>query len=135
MSVVKFAGIMMLLLPASAQAEWFKIGTSVHQADYFMDPARIKTVNGKRQAWAKVDHSRDRTVSYRESMRLFTFDCDKQTYKILYYSNTDSYGKIIDSHSFTDSSYGFGYDPIVPESMAETVGKVACFKASEGTGS
>lgn len=130
MRILKFTALVALVLPSAAQAEWLSIGSSVADAEYYMDGDRIKSVSGRRQAWVKVDHSRDRSVTYRESMRLLSFDCGKQTYKLLYASNTDSYGKQVSSFNYSDSAYGVGYVPIVPESMAETIGKVACYEPS-----
>lgn len=91
-----------------------------------MDAERIRTVGNHRQAWVKVDHSQDRSVSYRETIELFSFDCAARSYRLLSYVDYDSYGKVVNSHSQPDYSYGTGYEPIIPDSIGETISTVAC---------
>jgi hypothetical protein len=121
-------------VPSSASAEWIPIGTSVDNSVWQMDATRIRTVGSKQQAWVKVDHSRDRTVPWRESLRLFSFDCTAQTYKMLSYVNRDSYGKTVGSRSFSDYGSSIGYEPLVPDSMAESVSEIACYSPHATTG-
>jgi hypothetical protein len=132
MGLRTFAFLAMLILPGAAQAEWLRVGTSVTGAAYYMDGERMRTVNGKRQTWVKVDHAKDSSVTYRESMSLFSFDCGKQTYKLLHISQTDSYGKHVASRNIPDSALGIGYEPIVPETIAEMISKIACAYQSGG---
>lgn len=117
----------LLSTPAALQADWKQIGSTVDDSVYFMDPERIKVVGTKKHVWVKVDHSRDRSVTYRESMRLLSFDCDKQQSKLLYYNSTDSYGKSVKSQNFPDYGSSIGYSPIVPDSIGETISRLACY--------
>jgi hypothetical protein len=115
-----------MLGAAPARADWLPVGTSTNDSIWFMDGGRVKSSGGKVHAWVKIDHSKDRSVTWRESKRLFSFDCTTEKYKMLSYVNYDTYGKVVASQSFSDSSYGIGYEPIIPESMVETIGDVAC---------
>ena len=130
MKLLTACGCALALLSTGASAEWIPIATSVDNSVWQMDAARIRTVGTKQQAWVKIDHSRDRTVAWRESLRLFSFDCAAQTYKLLSYVNRDSYGKIVGSQSYSD--YGsVGYEPLVPDSVAEAASEVACYPANQ----
>lgn len=71
------------------------------------------------------DHSRDRSVNYRKSLRLISFDCGAQTQRLLSFITYDSYGKVTASETQPDLTYA-GYDAIVPESVGEAEFKVAC---------
>jgi hypothetical protein len=115
-----------VLTPLEASAEWMDIGTSINESVWSIDPARVKVVGGKVHAWVKVDASKDRTVTWRESKRLFSLDCSEDKFRMLSYVNYDSYGKIVSSNSYSDYGYGVGYDPIIPDSMVESVAKLAC---------
>jgi len=120
------------LIAAPAQAvEWTSIGGPESGATWYMDGARITMENGRVHAWVKVDASRDPTVKYRSAMMLYSALCESQQLKVLSVTQYDSYGKIIYSDNQADSSYAtYGYNPVVPESMGETVLRVACAVAN-----
>lgn len=125
----RFLGIataIAIAAPAQA-ADWVAIGGPDSGAVWYMDGSRI-TLNGDRvHAWVKIDASHDSTVKYREEMVLYSALCGTQQIKTLSITQYDSYGKVIYSNSDTDSTYGtYGYRPVTPETMGETVLKVAC---------
>lgn len=120
-----------LFWAASARAEWHRIASSTTGAEWYLDADRIKVVGGKVQAWVKVDGSADRTVNWRESKRLISFNCAAETYRMLSYVNYDSYGKVISSHSYPDYGYRSRYEPVVPDTVMESVGKLACLYSAD----
>lgn len=120
-----------LLYAAPAKAEWYRVVTSSSGSAWYLDPDRMKVTNGKVKAWVKVDGSADRTVSWRESKRLVSFNCSADTYRMLSYVNYDSYGKITASHNYPEYGYGSSYEPIVPDSVMESLSKLACLLSSE----
>lgn len=115
-----------LLSSTVAHADWFEIGTSSNNSVWMVDFERMKVISGKVQVWVKADHSKDRTINYRQSMRMFSFDCKQSKVRLLSSVTYDSYGKVVSSNTYPDYSYGTGYEPITPESMLEEVSKVAC---------
>jgi hypothetical protein len=121
----------MVLAVSPARAGWLPIASTVHGSIWSIDPDRLKTVGDKRQAWVEIDHSKDRTVRWRRSLRLFSFDCATERYKMLSYVNYDSYGKVVSSNSITDYGFSIGYEPIIPESMVEAVFQVACLSVTQ----
>ena len=118
------AGAAICLLPAQVHAEWYSVGSDVGKSKWFMDPERVKLIGGKAQAWVRIDGSADRSVQWNEEKLLMSFDCAAGTVKTLSAIKYDSYGKVISSSTVPD--YGYGYEPVVPDSMGETVQKLAC---------
>lgn len=121
-----FAGVLALLLTTAARAEWLQVGTSSSDSVWYMDPKRVKVVSGKVQAWVKVDSRKDRSVQWSESKQLISFDCSADSSKTLSVIKYDSYGKMISSSSSSEYGYGTGYSPIVPDSIGETLERLAC---------
>jgi hypothetical protein len=118
-----------LLTASPVHAEWIRIGTSAAGSVYYADPARLTQENGRQHAWIKIDAARDATTKYRSSLDLYSVICASQKIKLLSYVDYDSYGKVIASHSSPDSAYSdYDYNPVTPESMGETIMRVACFK-------
>ena len=118
-------------IAAPAHAEWVSIGSGTNGTEWFMDWNRIKSVGGKKQAWVQLDHSKNRSVSWRKSLQLMSFDCSASTYRTLSVIAYDAYGKVVTSKNYSDYGYGVGYDPLVPESMAESVSSIACLPGQE----
>ncbi|MBT2242344.1 hypothetical protein JQK15_02230 [Sphingobium sp. BHU LFT2] len=118
-------------IAAPAHAEWESIGSATNGTEWFMDGNRIKTVSGKKQAWIKLNHSRNKSIQWRETLQLISFDCQAGKYRTLSVISYDSYGKVVSSQNYSDYSYGVGYDPLVPDSMAESASLIACAYGQE----
>ena len=110
---------LILAMPMSAHAEWYRLTTSSNGSVFSVDPERVKTVGGRRQVWLTGDHGWKRMEKARSSMTLLSIDCSASTIKMLSDSKYDSFGKTISSRTFPD--YGVGYEPITPETIAEGV--------------
>ena len=128
MRITWLIGLAGLSLSTSVNAEWFKIAETQQGSVWYIDPSHVKLVGTKMQAWIRSDGRGDRTVKWAEMKELLSFDCSADTVKTLSVVEYDSYGKIIASQSVTD--YGYGYDPVVPDTMAEAAEKVACSAAT-----
>lgn len=115
------------LCAVQAKAEWLKLSTSSNGDVWLIDPTRMKSLGGRKfEVWIKMDHSRNRSISYRTSLNLFGINCSSQKYKLLSYVNYDSYGKVVSSHTFTEYGYEIGYEPIIPETMVESISNAVC---------
>jgi hypothetical protein len=110
-----------LVVATPTHAEWVKVGSAVTKSVWYVDSDRVKSVNDTKQAWVKVDHSQDKSVSWRQTMSLWSFKCNEQKYRVLTTVRYDSYGKVISSHNSPEYSYGSNFDPIIPDSIAEAV--------------
>lgn len=126
MLAARWMMIATLLVAVPAQAEWMKIGRSTTSSDWSMDPERMKVVGGRVQAWVRIDASHDRSVNFSEAKQLFSFDCAADKFRVLSIVQYDSYGKTIKSQNVPDYGYGIGYQPVVPDTMVETLERLAC---------
>ena len=124
MRIVFAVVLLSLPLNSPVYAEWLKVSESNSNSVWYMDPARVKVVGGKVEAWVKIDSTRDRTVQFAEMKELISFDCSADTYGVLSVIKYDTYGKVVSSA--TAPVYGVQYSPVVPESMAEAAEKLAC---------
>lgn len=114
------------LFAAPAQAEWVLVAEGTTGSAWYLDAARVTKKSGRVQAWAKIDYSRDASVKYRSEMRLFSFICEERKFKVLSYTEYDSYGKVVGANSFNDSLSGYDYKPVTPETIAEGLLVTAC---------
>jgi len=92
-----------------------------------MDLDRITETGGRVHAWVNIDASKDRSVTYREAKYLYSSICSSRKLKLLSAVQYDSYGKIISSNEYSDSTFSdFGYKHVTPESLGETVLEISC---------
>jgi hypothetical protein len=124
---VRFIGFgLAMLIAAPAQAEWVLVAEGATGSAWYMDAARVTKKSGRVQAWAKIDYSRDASVKYRSEMRLFSFICDDRKFKVLSYTEYDSYGKVVGTNSVNDTLSAYDYQPVTPESIVEGLLLAAC---------
>lgn len=117
----------MLSLPSAAWAAWIRIGSDVSGSVWYMDPDRVENAGARVHAWVKIDSARDRSVKYRQAMRLYSSICSSKKIKLLSYSLYDSYGKVIETDSTADSAYSdYDYKYVTPDSMGEAVLQASC---------
>jgi hypothetical protein len=114
------------LSSSAAKAEWTEVGRAGSGSVWLMDPDRI-TVHGNRvHAWVKIDASKDRSVNYRDGLRLYSSICSSKKIKLLSASDYDSYGKVIKSNDYSESYSDLGYRYVTPDSMGETILDISC---------
>ncbi|WP_425230969.1 surface-adhesin E family protein [Sphingomonas sp.] len=128
-----FIGVALVVsgLSQAAAAEWVRIATSDDGRTYSVDATRAPRIVGNRmQTWVQIDFSRDRTVSFRRAMQLWSFDCRAQTEKVISSSTYDSYGRNVDSYSEPAYAADTGYEPVVPETIGDKVFSLVCAAAN-----
>ena len=120
-------------IPTIAEAaDWAYVTTSSSNADYYIDKDSIRTMSSgypKKEiviAWFKVDYSKDRTVTRRESKVLYHFDCAGQQMAIAHWVDYDPQGAVINSNN---SSYPT-FRPAVPDTIGQSMLDQACFPAT-----
>lgn len=116
----------MLLYSSAAQAEWTRVATDATGSVWLMDSGRITTESNHVHAWVKIDASKDSSVTYRQSLRLYSSICSSKKMKLLSAANYDSYGKLIQSNDYPDYYSDVGYKYVTPDSMGETVLEISC---------
>jgi len=126
-SQILLAAVSVMLNSTAARAEWMPVGTDSDGSVWLMDPDRISDSGNRVHAWVKIDASNDRTVKYRDGKRLYSSICSEKKLKLLSATDYDSYGKVLDSNSNSDSPYSdYGYQYVTPDSMGETVLELSC---------
>lgn len=115
--------LVLLSTPASA-ADWVYVGTATTRAAYYHDPSSVRRVGDHLAAWRKVDHSRDRTVSYRESKSLWYFDCARDVQALKSFINYGPSGSVMSSHTISD--YSLEWTPPAPETVGWTFQRLIC---------
>jgi hypothetical protein len=123
---MKFAwgGLILATLSIPAHAEWVEWSSSTSGTVWYLDPDRMALSPGKVKLWVKLDHARDASVKARSSMQQVSINCRDSKYYVTARTSYDSYGKIMFSQNYTDN--GYGYEPIIPETMMESVASVIC---------
>lgn len=113
--------------PSVASAEWISIGTDTDGSVWMMDPTTVSDSGGRVHVWVKIDASNNRRVKYRESKNLYSSICSSKKIKLLSFAEYDSYGRLINSQSYSDSTYSdYGYSYVIPESTGATVLEISC---------
>lgn len=118
------------IIPTAAHAaNWVYVTTSSTNAEYFIDKDSVRTISSgypKKEivlAWFKIDYSKDRTVSRRESKILYHFDCANQQMALMNWVDYDAQGRVLDSNNFSYPSF----KPAVPDTIGYDMLDRACF--------
>ena len=74
--------------------------------------------------WLRIDHSKDATKKARQSKELWKFNCQSGTSFTASWVNYAADGSVISSGSPLE--YDFKYEPVVPDTVGDTVMKIAC---------
>lgn len=102
--------------------EWFPLTSDVNNAIYFMKYKNIRNSDNQNPtAWVKSEHSKDKTVEYREKLRLIRFDCINNKLSILTSIAYKADGNILSQFDGDGSSIY-----IVPDSIGESFAAFAC---------
>jgi len=111
---------------ASAESnQWIQIAESTTGTVWKMRSNDIS--NGSNQyprVWVELDHSNDRTVTYRSSKQLLSFDCKNrksQTLQVIHYMPD---GKVVNSWDENYNSYLHKY--VAPDTVLEAALNNAC---------
>lgn len=115
-----------MLCPSVASADWIKLDTTTTGTVWYFDPDRVVNVNGKVRTWVRGDATKDRSVRWSEAKELWSFDCSQRTMKVISSVSYDNYGKVLKSNSFPDYGTGYGYEPVVPDTLGEAGERAAC---------
>jgi hypothetical protein len=119
---------LLAVCPSVASATtWVQSGESVTYSKWFVDLESIKDVpdgygTTVRKAWIKIDHTADKTVTYRERKSLFFFKCSEEQSKTVSTTTYNADGTVAGSYS---PSYA-AYSPVVPDSVLASAMKIVC---------
>lgn len=112
--------------PAAAQTAdnaWINIASDVSGSVWQMRYRDIQnSTNKSPRTWVTVDHSKDRTVTVRETKHFYEFDCDGRRAKLLSRIRYNAGGVVADSHEPSYPSFEF----VAPDTVLERALDMAC---------
>lgn len=83
---------------------------------WFVDNDSIKGPRSNRMAWVIEDHQADKTISHRETRKLFEIDCDRGSYltrTIIQYDADDNVTGSWDDDAISDKLYYAAPDTLI----------------------
>jgi len=125
------AAVLMILLaltPAEARAaNWVEVAVSPTGTIWTVDADRIRRLGSIAEAWVRLDHSRDRTVTARNSLIFVRFNCTAWTSSTTSVVRYRTNGTVITDQSWPE--YMAPFTPIVPETVLEGAANAVCGRA------
>lgn len=120
----------MMLLPSAVWAQdavnpngWRTVATSTTGTIWSMRESDAANQNNRSpKVWVKLDHSRDNSVSHRETKQFIEFDCDNRRTKTLETLRYNANGGVVGQE--TPSYPSFSYVP--PDTVIEATLMWAC---------
>jgi hypothetical protein len=116
------AALVMAATPAFA-VNWVYVSSDSTGTVYYYDADTIRRSGSQVTVWEKLDHSRDKTVKWREAKDRYRYDCDERTSTLL---NSTNYYPNGENESFTWETYEQKTRPIAPGTIAETILAAVC---------
>ncbi|MGB4346748.1 MAG: surface-adhesin E family protein [Burkholderiaceae bacterium] len=83
----RWMGLLLLVLTASAHAEWSRVGYFAN-GNFYIDRATIASVNGHREVWSMMDYGspqmdQNRKI-YRSTRSMLQLDCPQKKARIIH---------------------------------------------------
>jgi hypothetical protein len=126
-NVRRFALAMACLVPflgsPAAAANWVYVGESVNKTIIYYDADTIQRSGTKVTVWEKWDHSRDKTIKWREARLHKRYNYLERTDTLLGGSTYYPDGKV---ESFNLAPHEQGADPVTPETIGEGALEAVC---------
>ena len=102
---------------------WTYVTKDKENVDYYYNRKSIQRAKNIVTVWERRDHSKDKTVKYREGKTLVRYDCDENKYTVL---NFHEYYPGEQVNSFYVPTNQQQEMLIVPDTLGETMMKAAC---------
>ncbi len=113
---------LMPIAPAYA-ANWVYVATNTNKADWYYDSDTIRRFGNQITVWVKIDHSRNKTVKYRETLVRYRYDCADRTSTALQLTDYYPDGK---NETFIWETYEQEEQAVAPETVIEGVLEAVC---------
>lgn len=84
----------------------------------------LRVIDSGYEMWVVADHSKDRSVSHRESRQLWKFKCADREASLASWVTYSSSGAILTRGNV--DQYSLQYEPVVPGSISDHLMKFAC---------
>ena len=120
----------------AAAADWRVLISGTSGSVVFVDVGSLRELPAipiqrpfpVRQLWVKIDFSEDKSVTYREIVQKFYFNCSAETGMSASQTIYNANGGIVRSSSQRD--YDFRYEPETPDSIGYALMEFACGRRS-----
>jgi hypothetical protein len=110
--------------PSATVTDNIPIAVSSSKAVYSGNIPSLRAIENGYEMWVVTDHSKDRSVTYRESRQLWRFRCADREAGLASWVNYSVSGKILSRG--TVDQYLLRYEPVVPGSVIDGLMKFAC---------
>ena len=109
--------------------EWIYVGTASDKSRYYINTENISTNSMFKKVWVKILSPLTKVkkggneISYKDTkeMMLWEFNCKNMELRIIRSTLYLSDGSVVNSNPISNN-----FEPIIPESIGETVTKKAC---------
>ena len=127
----KILVLLLLMVSTSVFAEWTEVGQSADDTTVYADFGTIKRKGNKVKMWKLYDFKTVKKLGendrYLSEMRRGEYDCEEETVRMLdlhgYSGNMKTGHNVYSSNNIKDEATS-----ILPESIGETLFKIACGK-------
>jgi hypothetical protein len=118
---------MLLVSSQAIAADWKLVTVSSTDAVYRIDSTSVRDQNidyrSVKIAWFKVDYSKDKTVSHRETKALYHFKCETSEMKMVQFIDYAADGRVVNS----DGSNYASFRVAAPDTVGYSMLEAACF--------
>ena len=101
--------------------EWVDYAEDLNGTKYLYKTDSVKRIAGNVEVWEKWDHSKDRSVAYRTTLRLTRMSCASKMVMTASSVNYDRTGRVVSS-----SEMASDYRYLVPETVGMTLWEELC---------
>ena len=109
--------------PASASS-WIKLGRTSTGGILFIDTESLNTSGDHTDAWFKIDQTADQTTKDREAKQMMRFRCRSKQVATMSVISYGADGRI--TYSKSTPEFMLSFEPLVPDTVGETMSMAAC---------
>ena len=103
---------------------WVEVATSDAGTVWKVREKDLYSTSKNPKVWFLLDYSKNRSVKYRQSKVLISFNFDAQTFQNLSIIDYNAGGEVVNSRSHQQNTYL--YEPIAPDTVLESAMLAVC---------
>ncbi len=106
---------------------WVSAGYDVTKTEYMLSAKDMRKSDGKGgYIWMRMDHSRDKTIPHRSSMRRYYFNCTANQFQPMTWITYNA-DKTVRSQGGNSTYSQYSMQDVIPGSIGEHWMKLVCF--------
>ena len=118
------SSLTLLFATPAVGADWRYVGTSDNGTTIYVDMETMRPTGDTVNVWVRYDHSRDRTIRFRETKQLVTYNCSARTSTLRSYISYDANGRVVDSGDI--STYQLRQNNVAPDTIGDAIMTAVC---------